>query len=184
MLLGTPEAQSLGGTGGPKAALEQLDRSGIGAAPLAPIEVLTPAARADDTAARMATVDGVPAASPPRGARRADADAVVEVLPRSDTTPQPGRKAVAAVRAAAGLPSTTVGGGTGDWQHGVGTELLFGVGPSGSVLSWAPVIVFAFIYGLSTDYEVFISPGCAKSTTAPAPPTRRSCAGSPAPGGS
>ena len=42
------------------------------------------------------------------------------------------------------------------WQHGVGTELLFGVGPSGAVLSWAPVIVFAFIYGLSMDYEVFI----------------------------
>src|SRR5438045_9428890 len=42
------------------------------------------------------------------------------------------------------------------WQHGVGTELLFGVGPAGSVLPWAPVIVFAFIYGLSMDYEVFI----------------------------
>src|SRR4051812_30408418 len=79
MLLGTPEAQSLGGTGEPKAALEQLERSGIGAAPLAPIEVLTPAARADDTAARMATVDGVRAASAPRGAWRADGHAVVEV---------------------------------------------------------------------------------------------------------
>jgi putative drug exporter of the RND superfamily len=42
------------------------------------------------------------------------------------------------------------------WQHGIGTELLFGVDPTGSVESWAPVIVFAFIYGLSMDYEVFI----------------------------
>ncbi len=62
MLLGSPEARSLGGTGAPKAAFEQLDRSGIGAAPLAPIEVLTPADRADDTAARIAAVDGVRAA--------------------------------------------------------------------------------------------------------------------------
>ncbi len=215
MLLGTPEAQSLGGTGDPKAALEQLERSGIGAAPLAPIEVLTPAARADDTAARMATVDGVRAASAPGGAWRADGDAVVEVFPRSDTNSQAGRESVDAVRdAAAAKPATTVGGGTAEtmdfidgvygsfplmlvlisvvtfvllarafrsivlpakaiamnllsvfatwgvmtlvWQHGVGTELLFGVDPTGSVLSWAPVIVFAFIYGLSMDYEVFI----------------------------
>jgi putative drug exporter of the RND superfamily len=42
------------------------------------------------------------------------------------------------------------------WQHGVGTELLFGTGAVGAVQSWAPVIVFAFIYGLSMDYEVFI----------------------------
>lgn len=215
MLLGTPEAQSLGGAGGPKAALEQLERSGIGAAPLAPVEVLTPAADADGTAARLATVDGVRAASAPGGDWRADGDAVVEVFPRSDTNAQAGRDAVDAVRdAAAAQPATAVGGGTAEtmdfidgvygsfplmlalisvvtfvllarafrsivlpvkaiamnllsvfaalgvmtlvWQHGVGTELLFGVGASGSVLSWAPVIVFAFIYGLSMDYEVFI----------------------------
>ena len=41
------------------------------------------------------------------------------------------------------------------WQHGVGTEPLFGAGPYGAVLSWAPAIVFV-IYGLSMDYEVFI----------------------------
>lgn len=215
MLLGTPEARSLGGAGGPRAALEQLDRSGIGAAPLAPIEVLTPAARADETAARMATVDGVRAVSAPDDAWRADGDALVEVLPERDTNSQAGRTTVDAVRdAAAALPGTSVGGGTAEttdfvdgvygsfplmlvlisvvtfvllarafrsivlpvkaiamnllsvfatwgvmtlvWQHGVGTELLFGVGPTGSLLAWAPVIVFAFIYGLSMDYEVFI----------------------------
>ena len=42
------------------------------------------------------------------------------------------------------------------WQHGFGTELLFGTDPTGSVAFWSPVIVFAFIYGLSMDYEVFI----------------------------
>lgn len=215
MLLGGPAARSLGGTGDPKAALEQLDRSGIGAAPLAPIEVLSPADRAADTAARLAAADGVRDASAPGGAWRADGQAVVEVLARSDTDSQAGREAVDAVRdAAAALPATTVGGATAQtmdfvdgvygsfplmlllisivtfvllarafrsivlpakaiamnllsvfatwgvmtfvWQHGVGTELLFGTGPNGAVLSWAPVIVFAFVYGLSMDYEVFI----------------------------
>ncbi len=42
------------------------------------------------------------------------------------------------------------------WQHGWGTELLFGSEPTGSISFWAPVMVFAFIYGLSMDYEVFI----------------------------
>jgi putative drug exporter of the RND superfamily len=41
------------------------------------------------------------------------------------------------------------------WQEGVGTGLL-GADPTGSVAFWAPMIVFAFIYGLSMDYEVFI----------------------------
>lgn len=42
------------------------------------------------------------------------------------------------------------------WQHGFGTELLFGTEAVGSVAFWSPMIVFAFIYGLSMDYEVFI----------------------------
>jgi RND superfamily putative drug exporter len=42
------------------------------------------------------------------------------------------------------------------WQEGVLTNELFGVDPAGSVAFWAPMIVFAFIYGLSMDYEVFI----------------------------
>jgi RND superfamily putative drug exporter len=42
------------------------------------------------------------------------------------------------------------------WQDGVGTKLLFGAEPTGSVAYWAPMIVFAFLYGLSMDYEVFI----------------------------
>jgi RND superfamily putative drug exporter len=33
---------------------------------------------------------------------------------------------------------------------------LFGADPTGSVAFWAPMIIFAFIYGLSMDYEVFI----------------------------
>jgi RND superfamily putative drug exporter len=42
------------------------------------------------------------------------------------------------------------------WQEGFGSQLLFGADATGSVVFWAPMIVFAFIYGLSMDYEVFI----------------------------
>ncbi|WP_219997201.1 MMPL family transporter [Streptomyces griseorubiginosus] len=42
------------------------------------------------------------------------------------------------------------------WQEGHGTSLLFGIPASGSVTTWVPVAAFAFLFGLSMDYEVFI----------------------------
>ena len=42
------------------------------------------------------------------------------------------------------------------WQHGIGAEAIFGAEAPGSIEFWAPMIVFAFLYGLSMDYEVFI----------------------------
>lgn len=42
------------------------------------------------------------------------------------------------------------------WQHGWGTELLFGQQPAGSITPWVPIAAFAFLFGLSMDYEVFI----------------------------
>ena len=42
------------------------------------------------------------------------------------------------------------------WQHGVGTQLLFGQTASGAVTVWVPIAVFAFLFGLSMDYEVFL----------------------------
>jgi putative drug exporter of the RND superfamily len=41
------------------------------------------------------------------------------------------------------------------WQNGHGSQ-LWGIDPTGSIASWIPLIVFAFLYGLSMDYEVFI----------------------------
>jgi putative drug exporter of the RND superfamily len=215
MLLGEPEAKSLGGTGEPKRALAALEDSGIGASPLAPIEVVTPASEARATAAELGQVDGVRAAAAPAADWSAEGRAVVEVFTTSDTNSQAGREATdRVVAAAAGIPSTSVGGPTAliqdwidsvyssfpvmlglislvtfvllarafrsivlplkaivmnllsvfatwgvvtlVWQHGFGTEVLFGADPTGSVAFWAPMIVFAFIYGLSMDYEVFI----------------------------
>ncbi|CAM5602037.1 membrane protein [Streptomyces spiroverticillatus] len=42
------------------------------------------------------------------------------------------------------------------WQWGWGTETLLGIRPDGSIGTFVPVAVFAFLYGLSMDYEVFI----------------------------
>ncbi len=42
------------------------------------------------------------------------------------------------------------------WQHGYGSDLIWGIGATGSITSWIPLMVFAFLFGLSMDYEVFI----------------------------
>ena len=42
------------------------------------------------------------------------------------------------------------------WQNGHGSEQIWGIDPTGAIASWIPVMVFAFLYGLSMDYEVFI----------------------------
>ena len=42
------------------------------------------------------------------------------------------------------------------WQEGHGSSALFGIPATGAITFWLPLMVFAFLYGLSTDYEVFI----------------------------
>jgi RND superfamily putative drug exporter len=42
------------------------------------------------------------------------------------------------------------------WQHGHGSEAIWGVPSSGVITMWVPLMVFAFLFGLSMDYEVFI----------------------------
>jgi RND superfamily putative drug exporter len=42
------------------------------------------------------------------------------------------------------------------WQNGHGSEAIWGISATGSIASWIPLMVFAFLYGLSMDYEVFI----------------------------
>jgi putative drug exporter of the RND superfamily len=216
MILGDPEADSLGGSGEARAGLETLERSGIGASPLTPIEVIAPAEEADRTARALAETDGVRAATAPRGSEwTSGGRSVIEVFTTTDTSSTEGRDAVGAVRSTADdLPAVGVGGPTAlqidwvddvygsfplmlglislitfvllarafrsvvlplkaiamnllsvfatwgvvtlVWQEGFATNALFGVDPTGSVAFWAPMIIFAFIYGLSMDYEVFI----------------------------
>ncbi|MHB8695384.1 MAG: MMPL family transporter [Solirubrobacteraceae bacterium] len=42
------------------------------------------------------------------------------------------------------------------WQDGHGSNLIYGVPATGSIRNWIPIVSFAFLFGLSMDYEVFI----------------------------
>jgi putative drug exporter of the RND superfamily len=42
------------------------------------------------------------------------------------------------------------------WQHGYGSEAIFGIEATETIPSWMPLMIFAFLFGLSMDYEVFI----------------------------
>ncbi len=42
------------------------------------------------------------------------------------------------------------------WQDGYGSRAVFGIEGTGAVTFWIPLMVFAFLFGLSMDYEVFI----------------------------
>ncbi len=42
------------------------------------------------------------------------------------------------------------------WQQGHGSSVLWGIAATHSVSAWIPLMVFAFLFGLSMDYEVFI----------------------------
>jgi RND superfamily putative drug exporter len=42
------------------------------------------------------------------------------------------------------------------WQDGHGSQQIFGIAPTGAVTFWLPVLIFAFLFGLSMDYEEFI----------------------------
>jgi RND superfamily putative drug exporter len=42
------------------------------------------------------------------------------------------------------------------FQQGHGAESIWGVHATDAIISWIPVMIFAFLYGLSMDYEVFM----------------------------
>jgi RND superfamily putative drug exporter len=42
------------------------------------------------------------------------------------------------------------------WQDGYGSELIFNQSASGVITIWVPIAAFAFLFGLSMDYEVFL----------------------------
>jgi len=42
------------------------------------------------------------------------------------------------------------------FQQGHGAEAIWGVHATQSIISWIPLMIFAFLYGLSMDYEVFM----------------------------
>ena len=42
------------------------------------------------------------------------------------------------------------------WQEGHGSSTIFNIAATGAITFWVPLMVFAFLFGLSMDYEVFI----------------------------
>jgi len=42
------------------------------------------------------------------------------------------------------------------FQEGHGSEAIWNVQATGAVISWIPLMIFAFLYGISMDYEVFM----------------------------
>jgi putative drug exporter of the RND superfamily len=42
------------------------------------------------------------------------------------------------------------------WQYGFGSEPVFDIAKTGAITFWVPLLIFAFLFGLSMDYEVFI----------------------------
>ena len=52
--------------------------------------------------------------------------------------------------------AATFGAITWFWQQGHGSQAVFGIPATGAITFWLPVMIFAFMFGLSMDYEVFI----------------------------
>jgi RND superfamily putative drug exporter len=42
------------------------------------------------------------------------------------------------------------------FQWGHGSDAIWGVPATNAIISWIPLMIFAFLYGLSMDYEVFV----------------------------
>jgi RND superfamily putative drug exporter len=207
---GNPDTISRSGQA--RQGLEQLERSGIGAGVLSPIEILTPRTQGAALAHRLDGDDGIQGAVAPESGRwQRGGTAIVDVLAHDDssvTVDRVRKDAHAAgpdvqvggivaqnddfVSAVYGsfplmitliavltflllarafrsllLPAKAVllnvlsvaaawGVVTLVWQHGYGSNALWGIPAAGSIPSWLPLMVFAFLYGLSMDYEVFI----------------------------
>jgi len=211
--LGPPQGSpdTISRAGDAHRGLDALERSGIGAGALTPIEIRAPQDDAGALTRSLAGLRGVQGAVAPTAPDwRRDGSAVIDVLGHGDSgaTVADVRAAVDRIAPAAGvggivaqnddfvsavygsfpltvgliailtfvllarafrslvLPAKAVllnvlsvaaawGVVVLVWQHGYGSDELWGV-PPGSVPSWLPLMVFAFLFGLSMDYEVFI----------------------------
>jgi RND superfamily putative drug exporter len=216
--LGDPPAATLATSGPAREGLARLERAGVGAGALTPIEVLVPAGTSPERAAgRLAGVPGVRLAAAPEGpAWRRGGTSLVSVLPVAETSGAAGEATVARVRevVAAELPGARVGGSGAlgldattaiygafplmlaavalvtfvmlarafrslllslkaivlnllsigaaygvlvlVWQQGHGSQAVWGIPATGTIAIWVPLMAFAFLFGLSMDYEVFL----------------------------
>jgi len=211
---GSPRVDALSSGGEPKAALEQLERSGLGAGLLTPVEVAFDSDRAAGAARDLGGIAGVRGVVRPAGSTwERGGRSLIAVLPAEDAATDSGSATLDDVRAGAerlgehaGGPAAqtadltdaiygsfipmfaliavitfvllgrafrsvvlplkalalnvlSVGAAFGIivlvWQDGHGSE-LFGIVATGAITNWVPLAMFAFLFGLSMDYEVFI----------------------------
>jgi len=61
------------------------------------------------------------------------------------------------------------------WQDGYGSQTVWGIPATGAIAMWVPLMTFAFLYGLSMDYEVFLLSRMREEYTPPGRPGPRSC---------
>jgi RND superfamily putative drug exporter len=216
--LGDADPSTLAKSGQAKAALTQLEASGIGAGALAPTETLVRQADAEKVRAAQGEVSQVHGAVAPDGrAWRRGGDALVVAIPRQGDNSDVGRDTVGNLIDAAHHASDDARvGGSGPlnrdfvdavygsfpvvlgvialltflllarafrslllpakavilnilsvgaawgimalvWQEGHGSNEIWGIAATGSIATWIPFMVFALLYGMSMDYEVFIT---------------------------
>ncbi len=215
--LGMPGSAAEATAGPAHDALVSLTSGGVPSGVITPAEVLTTTSAAPSVAARAAAVPGVYAAiAPGTPDFTRSGTAIVEVLPRIESSVPAGQSLVASLEHALnGTPGVIGVGGPGaeliDFNHAVygmfplmltliaiatfillarafrsvllaakavvfnlvsltaaygvltwvfqdghGSMAIFGVPATGAITMWVPLMVFAFLFGLSMDYEVFI----------------------------
>ena len=210
--LGNPQADSLAQSGPARAALERLERSGIGTGPLSPFDTLVRSENPAEIVAALNAVEGVRSAVAPADWRR-DGASLISVIPTEDGNSPAGRETLDRIRAAIGGEAVTggeaaqsadfldavygnfplvialiagltflllarafrsviiplkavllnllsVGAAWGlmviVWQHGWGSDAIWGIEATNSINVEMPIVVFAFLFGISMDYQVFI----------------------------
>ena len=212
--LGPPQGNpdTISQAGDARQGLDALERSGVGAGVLSPIEIRAPQGDAASLARALDGIPGVQGATAPADQRWHRAgSALVDVVAHTDAASTVDRVREAAHRVG---PNVRVGGIVAQnsdfvsavyggfplmvaliavltfvllarafrslllpakavllniasvaaawgvvtlvWQHGFGSEALWGIPAADSIPSWLPLMVFAFLFGLSMDYEVFI----------------------------
>ncbi len=215
--MGSANVNTLSKRGDARAGLTALERSGIGAGVLQPIEILTPVSAAGQVARAAAGVNGVHGAVAPAGPTwQRGGSAVVDAIPVADGSTSAGRDTITGVRTAAhdANRKARVGGAGAEnadfvsaiygsfplmialiavltflllarafrslvlplkavvlnvmsvaaawgvitlvWQDGHLSQALWGIAATHAIDAWIPLMVFAFLFGLSMDYEVFI----------------------------
>ncbi len=210
---GRPSANALSAGGPALRALVTLERAGLGAGAVTPVEIVSSGPLADGDRAGLEATPGVRAAVSPGGGSWTRAGTSLSVaLIQPDAATDAGQATVDALRHADGaftaggpdaqdrdltdaiyaafpvmlvliavitfallawalqsvllpikaifLNVLSVGAAFGIvvliWQEGHGSQLIGGVPATDAITNWVPLAIFAFLYGLSMDYEVFI----------------------------